>query len=99
MQKYFMALLKAGPDRDHSPEEAAVIQKGHLDHMNKLAEEKKICIAGPFGDDGELRGVVIYSVPTLEEAQRLVETDPAVIAGRLIIEVHPWWAAKGSSLY
>ena len=67
--------------------------------MNKLAEEKKICIAGPFGDDGELRGVVIYSVPTLEEAQRLVETDPAVIAGRLIIEVHPWWAAKGSSLY
>jgi len=99
MKQYFMAFLTSGPNRDQPEEEAAEIQAGHLAHMNKLAEEKKICIAGPFGDDGLMRGIVIYNVATLEEAQALVKSDPAVIAGRLDIEVRPWWAAKGSSLY
>lgn len=99
MKQYFMAFLKKGDTRDQSEAEAAEIQAGHLAYMNRLAEEKKICIAGPFGDDGEVRGIVIYNVATLEAALALVNADPAVIAGRLSIEVHPWWAAKGSSLY
>ncbi len=98
MKKYFMAFLKEGPDRTQSQEEAMIIQKDHLAHMEKLAKENKINIAGPFGDDGEIKGIVIYSVPTLEEALALTTADPAVKAGRLIIEVHPWWAAKGSTL-
>ena len=98
MKKYFMAFLKEGPTRDQSPEEAAIIQNGHLGYMNQLADENKLSIAGPFGDDGEIRGIVIYNVPTLEEATELVKNDPAVKAGRLTIEVHPWWAAKGSTL-
>lgn len=59
MKKYFMAFLKKGPHREHSPDEAALIQKGHMDHMNKMAEAKQISIAGPFGDDGEMRGIII----------------------------------------
>lgn len=98
MKKYFMAFLKEGPTRDQSPEEAVIIQNGHLGYMNQLADENKLSIAGPFGDDGEIRGIVIYNVPTLEEATELVKNDPAVKAGRLTIEVHPWWAAKGSTL-
>ena len=98
MKKYFMAFLKEGPTRDQSPEEAVIIRNGHLGYMNQLADENKLSIAGPFGDDGEIRGIVIYNVPTLEEATELVKNDPAVKAGRLTIEVHPWWAAKGSTL-
>ena len=98
MKKYFMAFLKKGPKRDQPATEAAEIQNGHLTYMNQLADENKLSIAGPFGDDGEFQGIVIYNVPTLEEATRLVNNDPAVIAGRLSIEVHPWWAAKGSTL-
>ena len=99
MKKYFMAFLKAGENRSQSPEEAAQIQEAHLAHMAALAEEDKICIAGPFGDDGEFRGIVIYNVPTLEQAKALTQADPAVKAGRLIIDVKPWWAAKGSKLF
>ncbi len=98
MKKYFMAILKTGPNRDHSAEQATEIQKGHMENISLLAEQKKICIAGPFGDQGEMRGILIFNVPTMEEVKALVAQDPAVIAGRLILDVHPWWAAKGSIL-
>ncbi len=98
MKKYFMAFLKRGAVTDHSPQEASKIQEGHMAHMNQMADEGKIDIAGPFGDDGEMRGIIIFNVATQEEVEALVAKDPAVIAGRLILEVHPWWAAKGSKL-
>jgi len=29
----------------------------------------------------------------------MVDNDPAVIAGRLTMEIHPWWGAVGSKLH
>ncbi len=98
MKKYFMAFLNKGPNRDHSPEEAATIQQGHMDHMNKMADNNQISIAGPFGDEGDTRGIIIFNVPTLAQVEELVSQDPAVKAGRLTLVVRPWWAAKGSIL-
>ncbi len=98
MQKYFMVFLKSGPERSQSKEEAMEIQEKHLAYLQKMAEEGKTSITGPMGDDGEIRGIVIYNTATAEEARRLAEGDPAVKAGRLVVEVHPWWAAKGSAL-
>lgn len=98
MKKYFVAFLKAGPNTDQSLYEANKIQMEHMNHLNELAEAGKIIISGPMGDEGELRGIVIFNVPTQEEAEKLAAEDPAVKAGRLIMEIHPWWAAKGSKL-
>ena len=70
MKKYFMVFLKPGPNRDQGKEETAKIQEAHLAHMTKLAEEDKICIAGPFDSDGSISGMVIYSVYSKEEAVR-----------------------------
>jgi len=58
----------------------------------------KIVIAGPMGDDGNLRGIFIMDCESVEEAKNLCETDPAIKKKRLLYEVHPWWAAKGSVL-
>jgi hypothetical protein len=55
-------------------------------------------ISGPFGDNGDIRGITIYNVPTFKMADSLASSDPLVKAGRLVIEIHPWWAAKGFSL-
>ncbi len=55
-------------------------------------------ISGPFGDEGDIRGITIYNVPTLQMADSLANLDPMVSAGILEIELHPWWAAKGFSL-
>ena len=98
MQQYFMAFLKMGPIRNQNEEEANKLQELHLAHLGKMYDLGYADISGPFGDDGDIRGITIYNVPTLEMADSLANADPMVKAGRLKIEIHPWWAAKGFPL-
>ncbi len=98
MQQYFMAFLKRGPERSQDSLEAAKIQEAHLNHLGEMYDKGYADISGPFGDDQDVRGITIYNVPTLEMADSLANMDPAVKAGRLVIEVRPWWAAKGFPL-
>jgi len=98
MQQYFVAFLKSGPNRGQSKEEADSLQILHLNHLSRMYELGYADISGPFGDEGEIRGITIYNTPTLEIADSLANSDPMVQAGRLAIELHPWWAAKGFSL-
>ena len=98
MQQYFIAFLKSGPNRSQTKEEADSLQALHLAHLGRMYEEGYADISGPFGDDGEIRGITIYNVPTLEMADSLANMDPMVKSGRLVIEIHPWWAAKGFGL-
>lgn len=99
MKQYFMCFLKSGPTRSQSQEEAVLIQEKHLAYISSLAADRKICASGPFGDDGEIRGILIFSTTTIEEAQALANADPAVQAGRLVVEIHPWWGAVGTRLF
>lgn len=98
MQQYFIAFLKSGPIRGQNEEESAELQKAHLAHLGKMYELGYADISGPFGDDGDIRGITIYNVPTQKMADSLANSDPMVKAGRLKIEIHPWWAAKGFHL-
>lgn len=98
MQQYFMAFLKSGPTRSQTKAEADSLQTLHLAHLTKMHEMGYADISGPFGDNGDIRGITIYNVPTLKIADSLANSDPMVKTGRLIIEIHPWWAAKGFSL-
>lgn len=91
MKPYVMAYLKRGPNRDFSEEEAQALQKAHLDNIGRLVESGEMLIAGPFLDDGDVRGIFIFDVPTLEEAERLTQSDPAVQAGSLEMELRPWY--------
>ena len=95
MQEYFIAFLKRGPNRSQNKEEASKLQEAHLGKMYELGYAD---ISGPFGDDGDIRGITIYNVPNQKMADSLANADPMVKAGRLIIEMHPWWAAKGFPL-
>jgi uncharacterized protein YciI len=93
---YIFGILVRGPKwTKEVTEETKKIQEGHLANINRLAEAGKLILAGPFEDGGERRGVFIFKVGTVEEAQALTETDPAVIAGRLKIELHRWSVPKG----
>ncbi len=98
MQQYFIAFLKRGPERSQDKAAADSLQALHLAHLGRMYEAGYADISGPFGDDGDIRGITIYNVPTLQMADSLANLDPAVQVGRLEIEVHPWWAAKGFPL-
>lgn len=98
MQKYFIAFLKRGETRSQNKEEAAKLQQQHLAHLGRMYELGHADISGPFGDDGDIRGITIYNTPTQQMADSLANLDPMVKAGRLKIEIHPWWAAKGFPL-
>ncbi|TLF46642.1 YciI family protein [Maribacter aurantiacus] len=98
MQQYFIAFLKSGPNRSQTKEETDSLQSLHLAHLGRMYELGYADISGPFGDDGDIRGITIYNTPTFEMADSLANMDPMVKAGRLVIEMHPWWAAKGFPL-
>ncbi|EAR02948.1 YciI family protein [Maribacter sp. HTCC2170] len=98
MQQYFIAFLKRGPNRSQNKAESDSLQTMHMEHLGRMYEEGYADISGPFGDDGDIRGITIYNTPTLEIADSLANMDPMVKAGRLVIEIHPWWAAKGFPL-
>lgn len=98
MQQYFIAFLKSGPNRTQSEKEANTLQEQHMAHLGKMYELGYADISGPFADDSDIKGITIYNVPTIRMADSLANADPMVKAGRLSIEIHPWWAAKGFSL-
>jgi uncharacterized protein len=98
MQKYFIVFLKSGPTRGGEKEEMAELQKQHLAYLGGLYEKGIINLNGPTGGPGEIRGFSVYNVATIGEAEALATADPMVKAGRLAVEVHPWWLAKGSTV-
>lgn len=92
MARYFFGLIKRGPNwTAEQTEETRALQAAHRANIGRLVKEEKMVLAGPFEDSGDLRGIFVYHVPTLEEAEELVATDPAVAAGRLRVELHAWW--------
>ncbi len=93
MKQYVMAFLKRGPNRSKDSTTAANLQRAHLDNITRLANEGKLVLAGPFLDNGEIRGIYIFNVKSIEEAKELTATDPAIEAGSLVMELHPWYGS------
>ena len=93
MKNYVIAFLKSGPVKLTDSLHISQLQKAHLKNITRLFDEGKLILAGPFLDDQPLRGIFIFDVASLEEAKELTSTDPAVKAGTLIMELHPWYGS------
>jgi uncharacterized protein YciI len=99
MKQYWMVFLLRGTNRNQDSATAANIQAGHIANIERLHREGKIVMAGPMGSNKDLRGIFIMDAKDSAEAASLVNTDPAIIAGRLRFELHPWWCAKGTYIF
>lgn len=97
IRQYWFVMLTRGPHRDQDSATAAKLQSGHLANIQRLYNEGKLKVAGPFGDDGDWLGIFIFDCPTREEVVRFLQTDPAIGAGRLMYEVKPWYTAPTGS--
>ena len=92
MKKYVFCLLKSGTNTTASKEETSKLFEDHMANINKLAKEGKLVVAGPFmKNDRNYRGIYIFNVETVAEAETLVATDPAIKAKLLEAELTPWY--------
>lgn len=94
MKQYVFCILKTGPANITDKAKKDSLFAGHMKNIGRLADEGKLAIAGPFGkNDKQYRGIFIFNVATLEEAEKLVQTDPAVKAGIFVVELTEWYAS------
>ena len=95
MKSYVLCILKTGPkDAEVKGDARKEVFAGHFANIGRLAGEGKLVVAGPFGkNDRSYRGLYIFNVATVEEAEQLVVLDPAVKAGVFVYELTPWYGS------
>ena len=99
MNQYWFVMYTTGSDTTRLDSvTSATLQQAHLDHQAMQADRGLIVIAGPFGDNGSWRGLLLYDCDTKEEVEGYLQQDPYVRRKKLSYEIHPWWGAIGTTL-
>ncbi|HTK39157.1 MAG TPA: YciI family protein [Pyrinomonadaceae bacterium] len=88
MRNYILVILKTGPNTIPEGKERSDIFKGHFANIRRLADEGKLVVAGPFDDKNDWRGMFIFNVETIEDAQKLTATDPVIKSGLMVADYH-----------
>jgi hypothetical protein len=71
------------------------VQHRHVANLFSLIVSGDAAAAGPLGGKGVNLGVYVMRADSASAARTLAQ-DPAVSAGLLTIELHPWTAAWGT---
>ena len=99
LEAYELVMLRR-PENPAEYDDAELdrIQQEHLAHYAKLRGLGHVVTNGPVADqpDEALRGLTFYRTGSLEEARQFAEADPAVLAGRLTIEIMTWYCLPGT---
>lgn len=67
----------------------------HREYLARLREQRKLFMAGPWVDGNG--GILIFDVPTIEEAKQLSSRDPAIAQGCFKMDVKAWRARVTAS--
>jgi uncharacterized protein len=93
MKQYVFVTLKTGKKKITDAEKIKELQAGHMKNISRLADEGKLVLAGPFIEGGEMRGLYVFNVKTIAEAEELVKTDPAIREGLFEVEFTRWYGS------
>ncbi len=88
MRPYVLVILKTGPNKVPAGPERSKMFEGHFANMQRLADEKKLVMAGPLDGVEGRRGIFVFATPDIEEAKKLVATDPVIIKGEMVADYH-----------
>ncbi|MCL4221629.1 MAG: hypothetical protein KJZ65_09680 [Phycisphaerales bacterium] len=89
---YTFVFIRTGPATGLSTEQQEEAFRGHFSNMARLAGERKLLIAGPFGEpraDASHRGLWVFNTPSAAKALELGATDPTVELGIFVLDAHP----------
>jgi uncharacterized protein YciI len=91
LKQYFIGFLVQGEKWAQTPpkEELDRLMQQHLAYIRSQADAGKYKVAGPFLDNGRIRGFVVVEATSAEEAANIVNGDPIVKSGRMAGEIHP----------
>jgi len=98
MKRYVLVILKTGPNKVPAGPERDEMFKGHFANMNRLSSAGKLALAGPFDGVDGWRGLFIFAVTDIAEAQALVATDPVIIKGEMVAEYHAYYGSAALML-
>lgn len=100
MKMYILVLLKTGPEKIDDKKITDSLFSGHVQNIKRLADEGKLIVAGPLQkNEKNYRGIFILNVKTTDEAQLLLQTDPAIRAGLLATELYGWYGSAALPMY
>jgi uncharacterized protein YciI len=90
LKPYFAGLYVRGVNysQAESAERAELFAK-HLAYLRSQIEAGNYVVAGPFLDDGPVRGIAIIKADSAEAARRIADADPMVQSGWLSMVIHP----------
>ena len=92
MKTYVFCILKTGTNTTATAEEKKKLFEGHMTNISKLADENKLVVAGAFmKNDKNYRGIFILNCTSIEEAEKLVNSDPAVQAKIFEADLTLWY--------
>jgi len=97
MRGYVLVILKTGTRVPDGTERDAMF-KGHFANMNRLAADGKLVQAGPLDGVDGWRGLFVFATADIEEAKKLVATDPVVVKGEMIPEFHKYYGSAALML-
>jgi uncharacterized protein YciI len=98
MKNYVLVILKSSTTPIPKGKERDEMFAGHFANMNRLAKEGKLAVAGPLDGVDGWRGLFVFAVADIEEAKKLVATDPVIIKGEMIAEYHKWYGSAAVML-
>lgn len=101
MKGYFFVILKTG--RNTTSDKGLITEsfRGHMDNINRLVEEGKLIVAGPFGkNENNYRGIfILNNMKSVEEAKELLQTDLAIKRQLLDYEIYTWYGSAALPEY
>ena len=98
MRNYVLVILKTGPTKVPAGAERDEMFKGHMANIKRLADEGKLALAGPFAGEESWRGLFVLAVSDIEDARKLVATDPVVVKGEMVAEYHKFYGSAALML-
>jgi uncharacterized protein YciI len=93
MRGYVLVLLRTGPNKMPAGEGRDKMFAGHFANIGRLADEKKLLVAGPLDGVDGLRGLFVLATTDIEEARKWVATDPVVVNGEMVGEFHKFFGS------
>jgi uncharacterized protein YciI len=100
MKSYIFVILKTGKNTISDKKITDSLFRGHMDNINRLAQSGKLVVAGPLGkNDKTYRGIFILNAKTMEEANALLQMDPAIKANVFEAELFTWYGSAALPEY